>query len=77
MSEICERCNKKVDNVIRYHNHGVDKLLCSACVLEIDEYYSVTCVKCGKPAHMRGNLIEYENENICSVCMDEIRLKEN
>jgi len=74
---ICERCQSSVGNVTRYHENGVDKLLCSNCVLEIDDYYSVTYDKCNKPAHMRGNLIEHENEKICTVCMDEIRLKEN
>ena len=77
MSEICERCKRSVDEVIRYHDHGVDKLLCSTCISEIDEYYSVICVQCGKPAHLRGNLIEYEGKKICPVCMDKIRLKED
>ena len=77
MADICERCKNSVDSVTRYHNNGVDKLLCSTCVSEIDEYYSITCAKCGKPAHLRGNLIEFENEKICPVCMDEIRLQEN
>ncbi|WP_428326431.1 hypothetical protein [Nitrosopumilus sp.] len=77
MAEICERCNKSVDETARYNKHEVDKLLCFACVSEIDAYYSITCAKCGKPAHLRGNLIEYENEKICPVCMDEIRIKEN
>lgn len=77
MTEICERCNQSVDETTRYNKHGVDKLLCPACVLEIDDYYSVTCAKCDKPAHLRGNLIEYENEKICTVCMDEIKIKKN
>ncbi|MEK9682114.1 MAG: hypothetical protein VW081_04440 [Nitrosopumilus sp.] len=77
MTDTCQRCNKEVSAVSRYHNHGVDKMLCSGCVLELEEYYSVTCAKCDKPAHMRGNLIEYENQKICPVCMDEIRLKES
>jgi hypothetical protein len=25
--------------------------------------------------HLRGNLIEYENEKICTICMDEINMK--
>ena len=77
MAETCERCHNSVDDTSRYTKHGVDKLLCPACVLDIDEYYSMTCAKCKKPAHMRGNLIEYENQMICSVCVDEIRIKEN
>ncbi len=77
MIEICERCNKTVDEVSRYHNHGVDKLLCSFCISEIDKYYSIVCVTCGKPAHLRGNLIEYDDQKICSVCMDEKIIKEN
>ena len=77
MSETCERCEKSVDETSRYNKHGVDKLICSDCVSELDEYYSITCAKCGKPAHLRGNMIEYENEKICPVCMDEIRLKES
>ena len=77
MAEICGRCSKSVNETARYNKHKVDKLLCSACISEIDEYYSITCAKCGKPAHLRGNLIEYENEKICPVCMDEIRIKEN
>ena len=77
MPETCERCNKEVSQVNKYHDHGVDKLLCSSCISEIDEYYSITCVKCGKPAHLRGNLIEYGSQKICPICMDEIRLKKS
>ena len=74
----CERCQKSdVGNLTRYQNHEMDKMLCSVCIKEIDDYYSETCAKCGKPSHMRGNLLEYEDEKICPVCMDEIRLKEN
>ena len=77
---VCERCHKLTTDVGKltpYKNHELDKLLCQACIREIDDYYSITCAKCGKPAHMRGNLIEYNNQKICPVCMDEIRLKES
>ena len=74
----CERCNKVVtgiDKITQYKNLGIDKLLCQDCIKEIDDYYSLTCSKCGKPAHMRGKLIDFENEKICTVCMDEIKMK--
>ena len=79
-SNSCERCKKPesdVGSLSRYNNHDLDKLLCQNCIKEIDDYYSVTCSRCNKPAHMRGNLIDHKNEKICPVCMDEIRLKEN
>ncbi|WP_371503639.1 hypothetical protein [Nitrosopumilus adriaticus] len=74
----CERCNKSdtsIGEITQYKNHGIDKLLCQICIKEIDDYYSLTCSKCGKPAHMRGKLMEFENEKICTVCMDEIKMK--
>ena len=74
---VCGRCQKPTSDLRQYQNHGVDKLLCSDCISELDKYYSITCDGCGKPAHMRGNLLEYENEKICPVCMDELRLKES
>ncbi|MCE2505449.1 MAG: hypothetical protein J4F36_03005 [Nitrosopumilaceae archaeon] len=77
---VCERCKQPAINagdLTTYKNHGIDKLLCLACISEIDEYFAITCTKCGKPAHMRGNLLEYENQKVCPVCMDEIRIKEN
>lgn len=77
MAETCERCSKSVEDTERYNKHGVDKLICPECTSELEEYYSITCAKCGKPAHLRGNLIEFENEKICPVCMDEIRIKED
>ena len=53
VDETCERCHKSdVGNMTQYTNHGLDKLLCEGCVAEIDEYYSLTCSICGKPAHM-------------------------
>ncbi|MFQ5475574.1 MAG: hypothetical protein ACE5DT_00915 [Nitrosopumilus sp.] len=74
----CERCHKLdgVGKMTHYRNHGLDELLCQDCIKEIDDYYSLTCSKCGKPAHMRGNLIEFENKKICTICMDEIKIKE-
>ncbi len=75
----CERCKKldaDVSKMTHYKNHELDELLCQDCIKEIEDYYSVTCAKCGKPAHLRGNLIEYENEKICTVCMDEIKMQE-
>ena len=80
MSNVCERCEKldsDVGKLTQYQNHEVDKLLCQNCIKEIDDYYSLRCSKCDKPAHLRGTLIEYQNEQICTICMDEIRLKEN
>ncbi|MFQ5782932.1 MAG: hypothetical protein ACE5GR_07765 [Nitrosopumilus sp.] len=74
----CQRCHKldtDVGKLIPYKNHGLDKLLCQDCIKEIDDYYSLTCSKCGKPAHMRGKLVEFENKKICTICMDEINLK--
>ncbi len=78
-SDTCGRCHKsntEGGKLIHYKNHGLDELLCQDCVKEIEDYYSLKCSKCGKPAHMRGNLIEYENEKICTICMDEIKMKE-
>jgi len=80
MSNVCERCEKldaDVGKLRYYQNHEVDKLLCQNCIKEIDDYYSLKCSKCDKPVHLRGNLIEYKNEKICTICMGEIRLKEN
>ena len=77
--DTCQRCHKSnadVGEMAPYKNHGLDELLCQDCIKEIEEYYSLTCSKCGKPAHLRGNLIEYENKKICTICMDEIRIKE-
>lgn len=74
----CERGNKSdtvVGAIAQYKNHGIDKLLCKDCIKEIDDYFSLTCSKCGKPAHMRGKLIEFEGNNICTICMDEIKIK--
>ncbi len=74
----CERCmksDKVVGAIAEYKNHGLDKLLCQDCIKEIDDYFSLTCSKCGKPAHMRGKLIEFEGNNICTICMDEIKIK--
>ena len=74
----CERCHKldtDVGKMAHYKNHELDELLCQDCIKEIDDYYSLKCSKCGKPAHLRGNLIEYENEKICTICMDEINMK--
>jgi len=74
----CERCHKlDVGKMTHYKNHGLDKLLCQDCIVEIDDYYSLTCSKCGKPAHMRGALIEFENKKICTICMDKINLEKN
>ena len=74
----CQRCHKSdVGELTPYKEHDLDKLLCQDCIKEIDDYYSLTCFKCGKPAHMRGNLLEYENKKICPVCMDEINLNKN
>ena len=75
----CERCHKletDVGEMIQYKKHELDKSLCQNCIKEIEDYYSLKCSKCGKPAHLRGNLIEYENDKICTICMDEIRMKE-
>ena len=75
----CERCHKlETDGgkITRYKKHELDKSLCQNCIKEIEDYYSLKCSKCGKPAHLRGNLIEYENDKICTICMDEIRIKE-
>ena len=58
-----------------YKNHELDKLLCQDCIKEIDGYYALKCSKYGKPAHLRGNLIEYENEKICTICMDGINME--
>ena len=73
----CERCKSytSIGKITQYKNHGIDKLLCQICIKEIDDYYSLTCSKCGKPAHMRGKLMEFKNEKICTVCMDEIKIK--
>ena len=76
----CERCHKldtDVGKMTHYKNHGLDESLCQIWIKEIDDYYSLTCFKCGKPAHFRGKLIEFENEKICTICMDEIILKNN
>jgi len=75
---VCGRCKKidtSVGKMTRYKNHGLDKLLCQDCIKEIEDYYSLKCSKCGKPVHLRGNLIEYENEKICTICMDDINMK--
>jgi hypothetical protein len=75
----CERCHKletDVGEMTQYKKHELDKLLCQNCIKEIEDYYALKCSKCGKPAHLRGNLIEYENDKICTICMDEIRMKE-
>lgn len=78
MSNICERCKTDTDagKLMYYKNHELDKLLCQKCVKEIDDYYSLKCSKCNKPAHLRGNLIEYKNEKICTVCMDKIQTEQ-
>ena len=73
----CERCHKldtDVGKMNHYKEHNIDELLCQNCIKEIEDYYALTCSKCNKPAHMRGNLIEYKNEKICTVCMDEIKM---
>ena len=74
----CERCHKlemDVGKITQYENYELDKLLCQDCIKEIEDYYALKCSKCGKPAHMRGNLIEFENKKICTICMDEINMK--
>lgn len=74
----CERCHKldiDVGKMAYYKNHGLDELLCQDCIKEIEGYYSLRCSKCDKPAHMRGNLIEFENKKICTICMDEINME--
>ena len=80
ISNVCERCKKldtDVGKLIPYKKHELDKLLCQNCIKEIDDYYSLRCSKCDKPAHFRGKLIEYQNEKICTICMGEIKLKED
>ena len=79
MSNVCERCKKldtDVGKLTHYKNHELNKLLCQNCITEIDDYYSLRCSKCNKPAHLRGNLIEHKNEKICTVCMDKIQTEE-
>jgi hypothetical protein len=74
----CERCHKSNINsgtIAHYKKHGLNGLLCQDCIKEIEEYYSIRCSKCDKPSHMRGNLIEFENKKICTICMDEINMK--
>ena len=74
----CERCHKLDTDVgerTHYKNHGLDELLCQVCIKEIEDYYSLTCSRCGKPAHLRGSLVEFENKKICTICMDEINTK--
>ena len=80
MTNTCERCEKPVTDVgelTPYKEHELDKSLCQNCIKEIDEYYSLKCSRCDKPAHFRGKLIDYQNEKICTICMGEIKLKED
>lgn len=60
--DTCERCHKSNAEMTPYKDHGLEELLCQDCIKEIEDYYSLTCSKCGKPAHLRGNLIDYENK---------------
>jgi len=71
----CERCKSEVGSTTDYKDHGLDEALCQDCIKEIEEYYSIRCSKCDKPAHLRGNLVEFENKKICTICMDEINMK--